>query len=198
VLTVVHYEFHGAVVETGWRGPSPITHEALPQDGWVWFGHHHLHQNLAPRAWVIGTPLQHTRSDETYAKGFVVFDLDRDAFQVVYTTAPTFRTLRWADNLTVPSDGNFYRITHVPASKAADLRHAGVVVEAVDDDAATGTPAELTVTVSDLPGALRRFADAGLIHPSHTEVRPEDVLNFSATILEKALAGEPLRLEETI
>src|SRR3990167_9714738 len=76
LLTVVHYEMNGAVVETGWRVTSPILVDQLPARGWTWFGHHHTHQMWTSRSGVIGSPLQHIRSDEGSTKGFIVLDLD--------------------------------------------------------------------------------------------------------------------------
>jgi hypothetical protein len=198
ILTVVHYEMDGAVVETGWRVTSPVTHENLPTYGWVWFGHHHTHQMWTKRTGVIGTPLQHTRSDEGSSKGFIVVDLDKNTFKRVPTDAPKFLSLTWAkyeEMGELPHDGSFWRVTHVPATRAHELRRQGVVIEAEDEDP-EDPEQTVAVTVSDLSGSLRRYYEAGLVTSPDPEISAEEIYQFSADVLERALAGDPTIVTE--
>ena len=82
----------------------------------------------------------------------------------------------------------------MPASKAKDLRRSGVVIEAVDEN--DERPHQtLAVTISDLPGAVRRYADAGLVRvPEGIDV--DAVVQYSLDVLERCLAGESTVLEE--
>jgi DNA repair exonuclease SbcCD nuclease subunit len=42
------------------------------------FGHYHIHQQIAKRAWYVGAPLQHSFRDVNNKCGFMVVDIDED------------------------------------------------------------------------------------------------------------------------
>lgn len=69
------------------------------------FGHYHIHQQIAKRAWYVGSPLQHSFRDEGNKCGFMLADIEiddgegydtfklADATFIENTFSPKFRTI---------------------------------------------------------------------------------------------------------
>jgi DNA repair exonuclease SbcCD nuclease subunit len=59
---------------------AEITPEELQLDKIAggFFGHYHIHQQIAKRAWYVGAPLQHSFRDVNNKCGFMVVDIDED------------------------------------------------------------------------------------------------------------------------
>lgn len=76
-----------------------LTRDDVPMDQYDFgfFGHYHQRQEILPKCWFIGSPLQTTRGEKGSDKGFLVYDTQKTSFEVVPLGLPQFVTLTQND-----------------------------------------------------------------------------------------------------
>jgi len=97
-VLIAHHGFRGAAVGSSLEHivKEPIDGALLRSDwDFVFSGHYHQHQPIDghPRAYYVGSPLQHQRSDRGEDKGFLVFDSDDGSIKEVPLDRPMFVTV---------------------------------------------------------------------------------------------------------
>lgn len=114
-LLLIHHGVDGAmdgIPDMGF-GPSDLPSEDFTV---ILCGDYHTHKELvAGKAWMIGSPLQHTFGDAGQKRGYMVLDLATGTAELIENTAaPKFVTWAKGQPALTEADiaGNFIRIRH--------------------------------------------------------------------------------------
>lgn len=91
ILAVFHHGFKGARIgsDLEYVVRNPIGCSQIPKAWSAFSGHYHTHQTVDSLTY-IGSPLEHTRSDRSDRKGFIVYDTATQNIKRVPLKSPRF------------------------------------------------------------------------------------------------------------
>lgn len=98
-LLLAHGAINGAVTgPVEYQPDHPLNPDDLPDYyDFMFFGHYHKRQQMRPKCWFIGSPMQHSRGErEEHDKGFLVYDTDTRKFKNVPLGMPEFKSFVFA------------------------------------------------------------------------------------------------------
>jgi DNA repair exonuclease SbcCD nuclease subunit len=94
-ILLAHGALNGAVTgPVEYQPEHQLKPEHLPNFyDFMFFGHYHKRQQMRPKCWYIGSPMQHSRGErEEHDKGFLVYDTETLKFKNVPLGMPEFKS----------------------------------------------------------------------------------------------------------
>lgn len=157
------------------------------------FGHYHIHQQIAKRAWYVGSPLQHSFRDEGNKCGFMIVEIevDDDSTKLVNTTfientfSPKFRTIDVSrDDPRKYPETDFLRLKNASKDDMKNLATLPNII-GIDREEVEITEGRLEISVNeDSESLVNKWVD----YKSDNPRRSKQLKAIGKEILEKVKA----------